>query len=1131
MTDVELSARYQRKSDKEHILDNPDTYTGTMEPIAQETYVYDADAERIVTKEITVVPGLYKLFDEACVNCRDHAVRCAAAVAGGSQSDRLVTHITIDVTESEVALYNDGTGIDVAKHPEHDIWIPELIFGHLRTSTNYDKTAKRIVGGKNGFGFKLVLVWSTWGEIETVDGTRKLKYSQVYRDNLDVIEQPTITKCTRKPYTKVRFRPDFARLGLPGFTPDMLSLFHRRVLDIGAITSKSVKVTYNGVVSPVRQLSQYVDLCLGPKSDCPRVHESPNERWEYAVALAPAQEFTQLSFVNGIYTAKGGKHVDYVVGQIVRGLTALIKKRKKVDVKPSAIREQLHIVLRCDIENPSFDSQTKDHLTTATSKFGSTCEVSEKFIEKVGKLGVVDAACAITEVKASKAVKRQETGQRKTLRGVPKLVDANLAGTAKSPGCTLILCEGDSAKAGIISGLSREDRDTMGVYPLKGKLFNTRGETAARIAENKEIFEIKKTLGLEAGVEYSPEDVATRLRYGRVLLMTDQDLDGSHIKGLAINLFDSHWPTLAALPGFLGCMNTPILKARRGNSEVSFYNEQEYQDWCGANRDGAGWTIKYYKGLGTSTGKEFKEYFADRKIMSFGSSGPACRDAIDLVFNKKRAGDRKAWLSGYDPESRLNAGDAEVSYGDFVSREMIHFSKYDCDRSICSEVDGLKTSLRKILFCAFKRNLVKELKVAQFSGSVSELSGYHHGEASLNGGIVHMAQDFVGAGNVNLLEPNGQFGTRLEGGADSASERYIYTKLSPVARLLFPASDDPVLEYLDDDGQSVEPRYYAPVAPLVLMNGCRGIGTGFSTNIPCYHPLHVVAYLRYCLGLCERPTERLRPWYRGFRGAIVESGEGRYTTKGVWAATGDNTIRVTELPIGYWTSTFKTHIDQLAGDRATESVRDYTDHSTEREVDFSITFAPGYLASRSAGDIEKLLKLTTSISTTNMHVFDEAERLCKVDGAEQLVERFVPTRRRVYEARHANELLRLEQRHRLLDDKARFIGLVLASELELRGRRRDELHADLLERGFGPVDGGYNHLTRLPLDALTAEESARLMRERDECARELERWRQTTVLQLWAEDLDRFEAHYAAALESGNIVKTLKRRRPKKATA
>jgi DNA topoisomerase-2 len=266
---------------------------------------------------------------------------------------------------------------------------------------------------------------------------------------------------------------------------------------------------------------------------------------------------------------------------------------------------------------------------------------------------------------------------------------------------------------------------------------------------------------LETGKKYdSIEDVNKQLRYGKVLFMTDQDLDGSHIKGLGINLFQSEWPTLANIPDFIGFMNTPILKAKKGSVELDFYNDGEYNEWKEEN-DSKGWKIKYYKGLGTSTGKEFREYFEKKKFVGFQHTEKS-DDSIDMVFNKKRSEDRKDWLKLYDRDAYLDTAKSSVSYEEFINRELIHFSKYDCDRSIPNLMDGQKTSQRKILFSAFKKGLTSEIKVAQFSGYVSEHSGYHHGEASLNGAIVGMAQNFVGSNNINLFTPNGQFGTRLQ---------------------------------------------------------------------------------------------------------------------------------------------------------------------------------------------------------------------------------------------------------------------------------------------------------------------------------------------------------------------------------
>jgi len=389
---------------------------------------------------------------------------------------------------------------------------------------------------------------------------------------------------------------------------------------------------------------------------------------------------------------------------------------------------------------------------------------------------------------------------------------------------------------------------------------------------------MKQILGLEAGKKYTQESVGKTLRYASVLFMTDQDLDGSHIKGLGLNLFQDQWNSLSTLPNFIGFMNTPILKAKKNGQEKLFYNDGEYNLWKEQN-DTKGWHIKYYKGLGTSTSKEFKEYFAHKKIVYFNHEGTSSDNVIDMVFNKKRSEERKDWLSGYDRNSYLDTNNTSVSYTDFINKELIHFSKYDCERSIPNLMDGLKISLRKILYSAFKKNLTSEIKVAQFSGYVSEQSGYHHGEASLNAAIVGMAQDFVGSNNINLLLPNGQFGTRLQGGKDSASERYIFTQLSPLTRLIYRKEDDPILEYLEDDGFPVEPRFYVPIIPMILVNGGKGIGTGFSTDILSYDPLMLVEYIENLLKL-ENKDETFTPFYKDFQGTCVPLEGKKYIIKG-----------------------------------------------------------------------------------------------------------------------------------------------------------------------------------------------------------------------------------------------------------
>ena len=1122
-----LSSKYQQKTDRDHILDNPDTYIGSVEHVDAHMWIYDDELNKIVEKNINYIPGLFKLFDEGIVNCRDHVIRMETSISNNVPNSKPVTYIDISIdADGTITMVNDGNGIDVAKHPEYNIWIPELIFGHLRTSTNYDKSEKKIVGGKNGFGFKLVLIWSTQGSIETVDHTRGLKYMQTFNNNLDTIMEPSIIKFKGKPYTKITFKPDYTRLGIDNLSPDIIALLKKRVYDISAITDKSIKVRYNTTLVPIKNFQQYIDLYIGDKDTTKRIYEEGNERWEYAIALSPSQEFIQISFVNGIHTCKGGKHVEYILNQLTRKLCDYIEKKKKIRVNPNSIKEQIMLFIRCDIENPSFDSQTKDYMNTPMGKFGSSCAISDKFVENVAKMGVMDAACAITELKENKAAKKSDGVKSKNIRGIPKLIDANWAGTEKSHLCSIIFCEGDSAKSGIVSGLSSEDRNTIGVYPLKGKVMNVRGEIMKKVSENKEISEIKKILGLEMDKEYeSMEDVKSCLRYGNILLFADQDVDGCHIKGLCVNLFQTEWASLTRIPGFLGYMNTPILKARKVNQELMFYNDGEYEEWKQANNDGRGWKIKYYKGLGTSTGKEFKEYFQQKKIVSFAYSGEVSDNAIDMVFNKKRADDRKEWLSKYDRTSYLNTGNKSVTYEEFIDKELIHFSKYDCDRSIPNLMDGLKISLRKILYAAFKKNLTTEIKVAQFSGYVSEHSCYHHGEASLNQAIVGMAQNFVGSNNINLLVPSGQFGTRLIGGKDSASERYIFTQLTKITRMLFPIADDAILKYLNDDGYPVEPTFYAPIIPMLLVNGSKGIGTGFSTDIMCYNPMDIISYLKTKLTESQGASDiEFIPYYEGFRGQIVKLTDSKFLFKGVYEKVGPDKIRVTELGVGHWTQDFKEHLESLTevstdknGKKTQPIIRDYDDMSKDTSVDFTIVFQRDKLAElesmigeHNINGVEKILKLCSSGSTTNMHLFNEEDKLKKYDKISDIIDDYYTVRLELYDTRKKHMMVSLNKELLVLSNKARYIQEILNDTIDLRKKKKDQVIEMLIQKGYNTIDDDeeFRYLVKMSMDSVTEENVDKINKERADKQNELHIVESTTIQQMWLHELSMLEEEY-----------------------
>jgi len=1117
----DLAVTYQKKTDIEHILDAPDTYIGAVEADVTRRFSFEGDAANLSWRATNWIPGLYKCFDEAIVNCGDHVIRMSEKIKKGEKKCIPVKLISIEVDKKSgiITMTNDGNGIDVAKHPEYDLWIPEMVLAHLRTSTNYNKEEKKIVGGKNGFGFKLVLIYSLWGRIETIDHTRKLKYTQEFKNNLSYIGTPTISKDPKtKPYTKISFLPDYKRFGISKLSDDMFNLFRKRVYDIAAITARSVKVKFNNEIISVKSFEDYIDLYIGSNSDTERIYERAGVRWEYAVCLTPLDEFTQISFVNGICTNKGGKHVDYILNQITRKLVIYIENKKKIRVKPTTIKEQLMLFINCVIENPAFDSQTKDYMNLPVAKFGSSCVISDKFIDKIAKMGVMEAAISLNEVKDNKAAKKSDGRKTKRIMGIPKLIDANFAGTARSKDTMLILCEGDSAKAGIVSGLSKKDRDFIGVFPLKGKPPNIRDLAQQRINQNEEISAIKKIVGLEINKSYSTRaEVDKALRYSKILFMTDQDLDGSHIKGLCINIFHSLWPELFKLHGFIGFMNTPILKAKKGKREISFYNEAQYVAWKKVNsiKRGKmkGWRVKYYKGLGTSTSKEFKEYFAKKKIVFFNWHSEKCDNAMDMVFNKKRSNDRKKWLEAYDRSDVLDTRKGDIPYEEFIHKEMIHFSKYDCERSIPNVVDGLKTSQRKCLYAAFKRKLTKEVKVAQLSGYISEQAAYHHGEMSLQKTIVGLAQDFVGANNINLFLPNGQFGTRLQGGKDSASERYIYTLLNPITYLLFPELDNSVLAYKDDDGAPVEPEYYAPIIPLILVNGGKGIGTGFSTDIPQFDPKQITQYIKNRLRNKSNATTIIQPYYKGFKGKITKISPTKYLFQGIYRVISTQKVRITELPIGMWTQDYKQFLEKMM-EKKDSILRDYQDMSTEKEVEITLTLKKGALmsliskmADNNCSMFDKKFRMYTTKTTSNMHLFDAKQRMKHYKTIEDIIDDYFPVRLALYEKRRKYLISVLNKLVVILHNKARFIEEQCEDTLDLRRKTKAVISEILKQREYDMADGTYNYLMSMPFSSVLEENIKSLRRERDKKKVELEKIEGTTAQHMWRTELKKFSKY------------------------
>jgi DNA topoisomerase-2 len=1245
-TAVTIEQKYQKKTQIEHILLRPDTYVGDISLQNESMWVYDNSSNKIVKKDITYVPGLYKIFDEILVNARDHS-------CNDPTCDTI--KVVIDKESNRISVWNNGKGIDVVEHSEHKMYIPEMLFGELLTSSNYDDTQQRTTGGRNGYGAKLTNVFSTFFSIETVDGPRKLKFYQEFSNNLSSRTKPKITELkSEKPlsYTKIEFIPDLVKFKLTSLTDDIVSLMAKRVYDIAGVSNK-VKVYLNDKKIDVNNFKKYIEMYQLTQDETvfDNLNEDDNDdndeedsegskskskdvlimeesdRWRVGVKYIPDGNFEQISFVNGICTYHGGNHVDYIMNQIIKKLEAIIQKKyKEAKVKPASIKENLVIFIDSVINNPAFTSQTKETLKTKSSEFGSVFEPSEKFIKKLGSTGIVEQIISMAKMKEESFLKKTDGKKVTSIKGIPKLEDANWAGDKKkSILCKLILTEGDSAKALAMAGLSVVGSDKYGVFPLKGKLLNVRDASPKQLLENEEIINIKKIIGLQHNKDYTD---LNDLRYGGIIVMTDQDYDGFHIKGLLMNFFHYFWPSLMKNHNFISSLATPIVKATKGKDIKIFYNLTDYEKW--KNKPGSNlYIIKYYKGLGTSTKDEGKEYFKDidNKLINYSwksgcyqglelereleqnleqtdkptptgaavgtgdaletvnesdseddssnnsdvnvgevkpkakakskakakgkaKSSPksinesendfrdiiykkivknnpkcfgvtcryqdVCTESITLAFDKKRSNCRKIWLRNYDKQRILSNDQKDVPIPDFIHKELIHFSNDDINRSIPSVIDGFKPSTRKILYGTILRKLngpKDEIKVAQLSGFISDKTGYHHGEASLNGAIVGMAQNFVGSNNINLLFPSGQFGSRILGGKDFASPRYTFTYLAELTRLIFRADDDPILNYLDDDGTIVEPEWYCPIIPMVLVNGADGIGTGFSTKIPQYNPLDIIYNLRALIDKTE-PKE-MRPWYRGFTGTVEKDGdrENEYIIKGKYSRLDSDTIQITELPIGVWTTPYKEFLEKKTEKTKNQNqmIDSFKTHYTDDAVNFILKMDEYTIDKMEKNDtLLNKLKLTKPVKLSNMHLYSSSGNIKKYSNVMEIISDFYEVRMMMYSKRKEYLIGKLGKELDILKYKKLFIEMVLDNKILIYKQKKSDIIDKLIEFKFPKLQNdSYDYLTDMPLFNLTYEKIEELNEKVRNKEEELLKVQSTSETDQWKMELDEFEREYS----------------------
>ncbi|CCV01991.1 DNA topoisomerase II [Invertebrate iridescent virus 22] len=1120
MMSTKPKLKYCIKNDIQHVLDCSDVYLGDTSSSIRKEYVYNCELNKIVSQNINISEALVRIFVEVLTNAVDNVERskdtetCCKTIKVNLNLETGLTSVWNDgvvipiiKNKNQVMDKNDSENIFLSKEDKinlkklNELYIHSLIFGHLRSSSNYSNEEVRETSGKNGVGVKCTNIFSSYFCVTGVDPNHKLKLVQEWTNNMTKTQDPEITTCNvTRGYTEVKYIPDFKRFNLTKYPDEFLSIAKKLVIDVSSLLPE-INVYFNGEKILIKNLNSYSRLYYDDDEPINTLSLKYKGSEVVIVGSENCAANLPISFVNGQITKDGGQHTQSWTKTVFSSiLESLNKSKKDTKLSKGDISPYFQFFIHSRVNKPKFDGQNKNMLKNP--KVESKLEKTQ--LNKILKWPVITIIKEkVLRSKEFLALKKIESTKRKAIPKVDGYDPANTFGLESS----LIVCEGLSAKSYAVAGIQtgifgKKGRNYFGILPLRGKFLNVKNVSLTKIGNNKVVSDLIKVFNLKFNLDYSlPQNFKT-LNYGNLLILTDADKDGIHIKGLILNFFHELFPTLFKKEGFIMSMETPIVKIfqKKGKEDLLFYDENTFEEY---RQQKSIKNFKYYKGLGTINPKDVSSFFG-KKLVKYRCDSKG-EKTINKVFGSENTNERKLWLNNFNPKESKYCLDTlpeecekknnvvistiNVKVSDFMEHEMIKFSYEDCKRSLGSCIDGLKESQRKVIYAIRKKFKSKGdfIKVAQLSGYVAEQTDYKHGEQNLCETIIKFAQDFVGTNNIALLEPDGQFGTRLEGGKDSAASRYIYTKPHKILKYIFREEDDPILNYTVEG----EPIHFIPVIPLILINGSIGIGTGWSCFIPQYNPLELIDVI--CLKLLNKKNNginNLCPFYKNFKGKIkaCDGGVLKFLTYGKMKRLDENTIQVTELPIGMWTDKFKEHCYSLIEKGLLTQL---INESTTENVNFTL---------KGLEDLS-VLKLTSTLHTTNMVLFNHKSVITKYQTINDILDNYFDTRLHYYNLRKNYLLQKLKDDINLNENKYKFINKVVESDTFLK--QKDKHIIDELENeNFLKINDTFNYLLNIPIRGCTVNAVNCLKTTILKLKEDLIELEQLSVEQMWLNELN-----------------------------
>lgn len=907
---------YKQLSDIQHIYQIPDMYVGSTEPEARSEILLNLETFKLVPSTVTIARAIERVFLEILSNAGDNADNSRRnSVDPGN--------IDVSMDRQWVKIRNGGLPVPVVESSTPGKLVPDIVFGMLRSSSNYDPNVIRMGCGRNGFGAKLTNIFSKTFIVTVGDNINHRLYTGTWTENMSQGPSPVIQEYSGvEGFVEVCWNLDFDRFGITEYPDEVFNLFARYVADF-SLTCK-VPVSFNGVEMDYRNIRDYAAIYWTPE-DCEKAilhyewpgfnKENPNgmcplgssldfTKKEKMVAAANMAEHIPivemlildtpdegmcLSYVNGLLTIDGGVHVNQAFNAVAVQILEIInstneKKKKSKDASEikapkltaDDIKKHISIIINCRLPDPKYTSQSKTQISSPRPHI----LIPEKVSKSMGQWNLIARLYAALEAKMFNTLKKSNGSRTKHLF-LEAGEDANVAGTDESNKCILYLVEGKSASSYPKKRISEMDggKNFGGYYPLRGKFMNVRNADFLKVAENKEVKAIKSMMGLREGVDYSVMENLLTLRYGYIMICVDADSDGFHIASLLINYINQFYPGLL-LQGRIGILRTPVVRVFKGKTIMHrFYSNEDFESWEKKTENKKGLKIAYYKGLATSSDADIVDDLKTAPVVTVVYDDKA-KESLDIAFDKTMANKRKEWISKWREVSHVDdimfqSADIykQQKITDFINTELIDYTKDALFRAIPSQDDGLKQSHRQALYAALKYfrygSKSDDINVARFAAFAANETNYHHGETSMCQTVTKMAQKFVGSNNLPWFEGISQFGTRNQNGEDAGSPRYIKFVLPNYIKLLY---DEELINCVPKrivEGDEVEPIYLPATIPMHLVNGVIGIATGYSSVIPNHNYYDIINWCkaRCTIGVINHTTI-LKPWYRGFKGEI-----------------------------------------------------------------------------------------------------------------------------------------------------------------------------------------------------------------------------------------------------------------------